>query len=211
MKIAIIGAGNMGLALAAALQAQGHDIALGFTRSPERLAADAERLGAAHGEPADIVAGADVVVFAVPAAQVPTAVAACGPLGGPVIISVSSGLDLDPSGGRIGIATTRTQSVAEDIAAATGSGRVVQSFTLTFADMLARRGDGQRPTLPIAGDDAAAVAVVAGLVEQAGFEPLPVGALRNARALETLATATAQLAVVGGLAPLIAVTLVRGH
>jgi len=209
VKIGIVGAGNMGLALAAALKDAGHEIRLSFTRDTAKLEVLATGLGAVATTPAEAIAGADVIVIAVPPAQIDAALAETGPLGDAVIVSISSGLDLDPTGARFGIPTNRETSVAEEIAAKTGSSRVVQSFTLTFADMLAARGKGQTPSLPVVGDDAAAVDIVAALIDQSGYEPLKLGGLRVSRALETLATATAQLAVVGGLAPMLAVKLVR--
>ena len=52
MKVAILGAGNVGTALARRLSAAGHDIMVGFAHTPEALAETAAGLGVAHGTPA---------------------------------------------------------------------------------------------------------------------------------------------------------------
>jgi 8-hydroxy-5-deazaflavin:NADPH oxidoreductase len=209
--IAILGAGNMGQALCKALAGFGHDIRLSYTRDAAKLPAIAQAVGAVATTPQDAIAGAHVVFLSVPPDSLGTIIDQAGDFTGKTVVSVSSGLDLDPTGARIGIPTVRVQSVAEDLAELLPSAHVVQAFTLTFADMLANRGDGQRPTLPIAGDDPTAVAMIAELIEQAGFEPLSIGGLQQARGLETLATATAQFAVTSGLAPMLAVKLVRNQ
>ena len=46
MKVAVIGAGNMGRALAGSLILAGHDVSIGFGRDPAKIAAAAEQTGA---------------------------------------------------------------------------------------------------------------------------------------------------------------------
>ncbi|HZV94219.1 MAG TPA: NADP oxidoreductase, partial [Caldimonas sp.] len=61
--------------------------------------------------------------------------------------------------------------------------RVVRAFNTLGYTLLAREADRAPPRLaiPIAGDDAAAVQVAAGLVRDAGFDPVVVGSLVDAR------------------------------
>ncbi len=61
--------------------------------------------------------------------------------------------------------------------------RLVRSFNTLSSTILAREANRADPRLaiPIAGDDAAALQVAAGLVRDAGFEPVVVGSLADAR------------------------------
>ena len=190
MKIAVIGAGKMGAALATRFVLAGHDVTIGFGRDPARIDAAAATSGAtARHDLAAAAADADMVLVCGPPDAIDDALAATGPLAGKIVVSVSSGLALDPTGRQVGKAP---------------GARVVQAFTATFADMLGIGGGGGpvRATLPLAGDDSDAVAVVGALIAEIGFAPLPVGGLVAARALETLATAFAQFAIAAKLAPL---------
>jgi hypothetical protein len=115
-----------------------------------------------------------------------------------------SALVADFTGQRVGLPSERLLSLAEEISARAPGARVVETFNLTFAELLAspsRNFGGERPTLPLCGDDTNAKIIVARLVEECGLEPLAVGALRMARSLETLATTWVQMAVVVDLFP----------
>ena len=71
MRIAIIGAGNVGRALAKAAAGAGHDVVVSATE-PEHARAAAEPAGGtAAGSNAEAVRGADLVVLAVPYSAVP--------------------------------------------------------------------------------------------------------------------------------------------
>lgn len=51
MKVAIIGPGAIGRALAKRLKLAGHDIRLSYSRDTDGLRATAERLSVGHGSP----------------------------------------------------------------------------------------------------------------------------------------------------------------
>ncbi|TPG34141.1 NADPH-dependent F420 reductase [Mycolicibacterium hodleri] len=206
MRIAVIGAGNMGRALAGSLVRAGHEVSIAFGRDEAKIAAAAQETAAQLAAPDVAVAAAEIVLLTVPPEAIDAALAATGSLAGLIVVSVSSGLTLDPTGGQVGLPTHRTASVAEEVAAKAEGARVVQSFTLAFAELIAAGGDGQA-VLPVAGDDAVAVAKVSKLVKDIGFIPLPCGGLRSARALESLATAFAQFGVVANVAPMAGMAL----
>lgn len=63
------------------------------------------------------------------------------------------------------------------------------------------QGDGQRASLVYCGDDAEANQVAAGLIRDAGFEPVDAGRLRIARYVEPFAMLVAQLAYEGDRGP----------
>ncbi|MFN8036104.1 MAG: prephenate dehydrogenase/arogenate dehydrogenase family protein [Acidimicrobiia bacterium] len=90
-RVALIGTGLVGGSVGLALAARGVEVA-GFDRDRDRLAAAVARgaVGAAAGEFADAVAGADLVVVAVPVAAVADAVVAALDAGAAVVTDVGS-------------------------------------------------------------------------------------------------------------------------
>src|SRR5437879_3078450 len=91
MKIAMIGSGNVGKALATSAIRGGHEVTLTAT-SPDNAAEAAQKTGAkAAPSSAEAVAGADVVILAIPAANAPAAVSALGAaLEGKTVVDVSN-------------------------------------------------------------------------------------------------------------------------
>ena len=91
MKVAIIGAGNVGKALTTSFTRAGHEVTIAAAH-PEHARAAATSLGATAAQSsADAVAGADLVVLAVPAtalASVATEIA--DDLAGKVVVDVSN-------------------------------------------------------------------------------------------------------------------------
>ena len=84
MRIAIIGAGNVGGGLGAAFTQAGHEVVFGV-RDPDSdksRAAISAAPGSRAAAPRDAVAGADVVVFALRWGAVPTTVSQLPPLDG---------------------------------------------------------------------------------------------------------------------------------
>ena len=81
MKIAIIGTGNVGSALARGWAGQGHDLILG-ARDPAKAAALAAETRASVQSPAAAAAEADVVVLALPWPHAEAAVRGLGSLAG---------------------------------------------------------------------------------------------------------------------------------
>ena len=66
MRIAVIGAGNVGAPLARAFAAAGHDVRLANSRDPETIGELAASLGATAAWAADAVREVDVIVTSVP-------------------------------------------------------------------------------------------------------------------------------------------------
>jgi hypothetical protein len=127
---------------------------------------------------------AHVVVLAVPYPAVPDVLAAAGPLGGKVVLDVTN--PVGQTGGQLVLGDTDGYgSGGERTAALAPDARVVKSLnTVGFEIMDDPRLGGRRAVMPLAGDDDAARAIVAELVEALGFEPLDVGPLLRARELE---------------------------
>ena len=185
MKVAIIGAGNVGKALATSITRAGHDVTLSAT-TPESAQAAAREVGATAAESnVSAVDGADIVILAMPYVAAGQAVVAelRDAVAGRTVVDATNPMKLDYSG----LATNGT-SAAEEFQAGMPEAHVVKAFNTIFA---ANQADPSASGTPIdgfvAGDDADAKRDVLALVGSMGFTPLDVGPLSSARQLEAMA------------------------
>lgn len=184
MRIAIIGAGNVGAALSAASVKAGHTVTVAAAH-PARAADVAAATGAqAATSNAAAVAGADLVVLAVPAAAVPAVAAElAGVLAGTPVVDATNPLNATFDGLDI-----KGVSFAHDVQALLPGAPVVKALNTLFAGRYSAPSEnGQPPDAFIAGDDAAAKAIVATFTESLGLRPIDAGGLRKARSLEEMA------------------------
>ena len=184
MKIAIIGAGTVGRGLAQAAAACGNDVVI-TARHPEHAAKAAADLGVrAAPRAADAVAGAEIVVLAVPARAIADVTDEIRPhLEGAIIVDPTNPMEPD-----LHAVLEARLSLAEEIAILLPDNHVVKAFNTVL---------GRRLTDPVvngvrldgfyAGGYPEAKAVVADLIAAMGFRPLDAGGLGAARALEHLA------------------------
>ena len=186
-RVAIIGTGNVGSALGQRLAEQGHVITYG-SRNPQR--AELARLVAATGAgasaqtQAEAVRDAEVVILAIPWDAVEVVMAELGALEGRIIIDPTNPRRIDDDGFRD---YAFDGSNAERIQALAPQASVVKAFsTLGTGTMLDPSIAGGPVSIPIAGDDRAANALVATMAAEMGLEPVEVGPLRFARVLEGL-------------------------
>lgn len=184
MRIAIIGTGNVGSALATAWARSGHAIVLGVRKVDHpgvRALADETRADIAL--PGDAAAAGDVVVLALPWSVAETAVRALGDLSGKIVIDCMNPLRM--ANGSLGLDRGFATSGAETLAGWIPSARVVKTLNQVGAEMMARAGTfASRPVMFMAGDDADAKSRVGNLLAEIGFEPLDAGDLTKARLLE---------------------------
>lgn len=188
MRIAIIGAGNVGASLGRGWARAGHRIVYGVTDPAQaKHAAVAEAAGrAAVAKVADAVAGADVIVLAVPWDAVPGALSACGNLAGRVLIDVTNPLRSGADG--LELALGFSTSGGEEVARMAQGASVFKTMNqVGFAVMSDTGGYPVRPVMFVAGDDAARKPDILALVKDLGFEAIDAGPLRQARLLEPLA------------------------
>ncbi|HET6393136.1 MAG TPA: NAD(P)-binding domain-containing protein [Blastococcus sp.] len=184
MRIAIIGAGNVGGGLARAAVAAGHDVVLSAAhQDTARATAQASGARAAESNVA-AVQGAEVVVLAVPGVIAPAVAAELASvIDGAVVVDATNALNETYSD----LALTAT-SGAEAVQRAVGAAPVVKAFNTVFASRYAVPSEAGTPLqVLLAGDDAAAKGVVAGLASSLGFSPVDAGGLRQARSLEEMA------------------------
>ena len=155
MKITSIGKGNVGGGLARLFERAGHEVTT---------------LGREGGD----ASGADVILIAVPSGSISEA------------LGKVSGLD-----GKIAIDTTNAfagrdesyESLAHEVKAHT-NGPVAKAFNANFTLLYDQIGDQSvQPSCLYAADDEAKE-VTEQLIRDAGYDPVSVGGLESARALE---------------------------
>ena len=195
MNITVIGAGVFGTAFATAATRAGHQVSITARRQEHAEKAAAESGATAVTGPD--LAGADVVVLAVPAGAVADWAGTAGErLGGVVVVDVTNPLTDDFSD----LSTSGT-SAGEALQAAIPQAKVVKAFNTLFASRLtSAEQDGAPLDAFLAGDDAAAKRTVAGLAHSLGFAPRDTGGLRMARSLEELAFLNISLNAANGWA-----------
>mgnify|MGYP005850441619 CR=1 FL=1 len=182
MRVAIIGTGNVGSAIARGLKGKGHDVTLG-ARQPDEVAALAAETGAVAATPAEAAAGAEMVILALPWGVAETAVRALGDLAGKVVIDCMNPLGM--MNGALGLTLGHSTSGGETVAGWLPGAHVVKTLNQVGAEIMARNDHlPHRPVMFMAGDDAAAKARVAPLLTDLGFEALDAGDLTKARLLE---------------------------
>ena len=185
--IAIIGTGEVAHALGPEFAILGHDIVYG-SRSPNReevreLVARTGGSASATGQ-SEAAAQANIVVLAVPWNVVEVVVANLGDLSGKIVI--------DPTNPRmVGDDGLRDYSVdpsnGEWVQRWAPEAKVVKAFnTMNWVTMVDPASTGGPVTVPIAGNDAQAKATVATLVKGLGLEPIDLGPIRYAHAIESL-------------------------
>lgn len=182
MRIAIIGAGNVGGGLSAAATTAGHEVIVTAAHHDNAVKV-AEAVGAtAAVAPAEAAEGADVVVLAVPAGA---AAEVLGQLGDAEVVVVDA---TNPINDTFSDLTTVGTSNAEQLAGIAPRAKVVKAFNTVLASRLGNASEGGQPLDGFyAGDDESAKATVAQLLTSLGFRPIDVGGLRMARSLEELA------------------------
>ena len=184
MKVAIIGAGNVGGAVAQAVTAAGHEVVVSASHA-QHAQALADKVGGAAAESnAAAARDADVVVLAVPYDAVNAVATEIGDVAaGKVIVDATNPLKADSSG----LAVT-DRSGAELLQDRLPGASVVKAFNTVFASNQAEPVvDGVPLDGFVAGDDAAAKARVADLLTAIGYRPVDAGGLAAARALEHMA------------------------
>src|SRR5512135_1943360 len=177
MKIGIVGSGNVGGALGAAWVKAGHEVMFSSLHI-ENDRALAARLGpnARAGTPREAAAFGDVLMISVPYRALPDVGKELGELlKGKVVIDTCN-----PFPGRDGeIATWAREKGAGPASAQLLPGaRIVRAFNaIAAARMGAAHEEPGRVGMPIAGDDAEALALASRLVRDIGDEPVGIVAL----------------------------------
>ncbi len=181
-RIGVIGSGNIGGTIGGLWVKKGHSVFFS-SRHPEELKDMIAKLGslAKAGTVEEAVAFGDVLFIAVPYGAVPQ-------IGKDYSAKMKGKVMLDACNA----VSTRDGAVAEEVEQ-NGIGvttqkyfpdvRIVRAFNTMSYMVFAREANRPDPKLaiPIAGDDPQAVQIAAALVRDAGFDPVTVGTLADAR------------------------------
>lgn len=195
MRIGILGAGNVGGALGRVWTSEGHDVFFGAPEArSERTRKALAALGSAGHAGTNAEAGAfgEVLALTVPWPAAQQAIESSGNLAGKVLIDCTNPLAADLKGLVVGLNT----SGGEQVAGWARGVRVVKAFNTIGAGNYGRTDfSGQVADGFYCGDDSAAKATAKILIADAGFNPVDVGPLRNARWLESPAMLWIDLAI----------------
>ena len=193
-KIAIVGAGNVGGALARLWSKAGHPVSVATRQGPP-----ANQIpGVSYGRAQKIAPRAEVIALAVPWPAAEEALASCGDLGGKVVIDCTNPVLPTLDGLEFGATTSAAEKLQQQALGA----HVVKAFNTIGAVLLGNANfDGLQPDGYYCGDDDASKAAVIPLIAATGLRPFDVGPLRNARYLEAMAMLWIDLAVNRGRGP----------
>jgi len=193
MSISILGAGNVGMALARAFVAKGESVRLGVPE-PAKYHDAVAKLGpaASVGTTADAIATSDVIILAVPYGAAGSIARAVRDWKGRILVDATNPL----APGLAGLTVGTTTSGAEEIAKAAKGARVVKAFNTTGAEnMEDAHYPGGSVFMPVCGDDAEARARVVTLATLIGFDAVDCGDLQTARYLEPFAMTWIHMAI----------------
>ncbi len=165
--VSILGTGNMGPAIAGVVEKGGNTVEL-FSRSD-----------------ADKPVTGDIVILAVYYASIAEILAQRSEqLAGKIVVDITNPLNVETFDGLV---VPADSSATAEIAAALPNSRVIKAFNTNFAATLAGGTVGELPTtVLIAGDDADAKSLLAGVVTAGGLRAIDTGGLRRARELEAV-------------------------
>jgi predicted dinucleotide-binding enzyme len=155
MKIAVVGKGSVGGGLARLLAAAGHDV---------------DAFGRGGGN----ASGADVIIVAVPSSEIAPALERVQGLGGQVSIDTTNAWGGRPVG---------FPSLAHLVKSLVG-GPTAKAFNINFAKLYDRAGEQRVRPSNLYAADPDADDIVAGLIRDTGYDPVSVGDLSMAAALE---------------------------
>ena len=163
--VSVIGTGNMGQAIAGLVTKGGNAL---------EVIAESDADKAVTGE---------IVVLAVPYAALADIVATRGAeLAGKIVVDITNPVNFETFDSLV---VPADSSATAELAALLPSSTVLKAFNTTFAGTLASGKVGDlTTTVQIAGDDADAKALLAGVVTAAGLKAIDSGSIKRARELE---------------------------
>jgi len=176
VKIAVIGKGHVGTALATGLKRKGHEIRFGH-RDPKEPVLDAAKWS-------------EVIILAVPYRTVKDVARVLGSaVDGKVVVDVTNVLGPDME-----LAVGFSTSGAEELQKLMPRAHVIKAFNTVFAanQSTGKVGKEQLSAF-VAGDDAKAKQTVMRLAADIGFDPVDAGPLKSARYLEPMGKLMIQL------------------
>jgi len=190
-KVGVLGSGVVGQTLADGFLRHGHEVMRG-SREPDKLASWKSGAGskASVGTFAQATAFGEMVVLAVKGTAAEEAVTLSGinALAGKIVLDTTNPIaDAPPVHGVLSYFTGPNESLMERLQKKAPAARFVKVFSsVGSAFMVNPDFGGIKPTMFICGNDAAAKAEVARLLDQFGWETEDMGSAEGARAIEPL-------------------------
>ncbi|HYM22300.1 MAG TPA: NAD(P)-binding domain-containing protein [Vicinamibacterales bacterium] len=190
MRYGVIGSASVGQTLAGGLKKHGYEVRIG-SRSPAKLAGYSQSSGIAAGTFAEIAAWGEGLVLAVGGTVAEEALRAAGAANfkGKVVIDATNPIAKDPpEDGVVKYFTSPNESLMERLQKAFPEAKFVKAFNSVGAGLMVNPSfPGGRPTMFYCGNDAAAKAAVATIIDQFGWDGADMGTAKAARAIEPLA------------------------
>ena len=181
--LGIIGAGKLGITLAMLATKAGYHVRIAGSGSPDniRLAAEVIAPGSIALTGAEVASQSDIIILALPLSRFKTLPRA--ELHGKLVIdAMNYWWEID--GPRDDFIDPRVSS-SEAVQGFLSDSRVVKAFNhMGYHDLHDEAHRPDRKAIALAGDRDEDIAVVAALITNLGFEPLPIGALSDGKRLE---------------------------
>lgn len=182
LKIATIGAGNIGGGVGSLWVKAGHEVFFS-SLNPAELKPMIDALGpkARAGTTAQAIPSGDVILLAVPYRAIPAVGKEfANALKGKIVIDTCNAT-LARDGEEL-VALTKQKGIGLATASFFPGARMVRGFNSIGAGVLRQQAHraGDKLPIPIASDDTSAADIVARLVRDAGFEPVMAGPLARA-------------------------------
>jgi 8-hydroxy-5-deazaflavin:NADPH oxidoreductase len=184
MKIGVIGAGNMGRALAVRFATANHEVMLSNSRGPATLVGVVASIrgDVRPGTLAEAAGFGAIVALAIPFGAVQDLPPE--PFTGKLVVDASNSYHQPP--GRFPDLDTDQTTSSEQLASLLPAATVVKAFnTIFFQRLLDDSRPGlpaeERLAIPVCGDDPSAKRTVIALIDQIGFAGVDAGPLANGR------------------------------
>ena len=185
----VLGSGDVGQVLAKGLKDHGYEVRIG-SRTPAKLATYSRETGIAAGTFAEVARWGEALVLSVKGSAAESVLRMVGKeVGGKLVIDTTNPLTEDPpEQGVLRSFTGPDESLMERLQQAYPAAHFVKAFnSVGSARMVDPDFQGVRPTMFYCGNDAAAKATVARILDQFGWDGADMGGAVAARAIEPLA------------------------
>ena len=183
-RLAVLGAGHVGPVIARLAIGAGYPVAIATSGDPEDIALITELVipGAEPRWASDAVADADIVVLAIPLHRLTDVDPAL--LAGKVVVDA---MNYWPASDGV-LKPFEDRGSSETVARRLAGSTVVKALNHIgyheLEDRARPAGAPDRRAAGVAGDDPAAVATIAGLVDRIGYDPVRLGGLPAGRVLQ---------------------------
>jgi predicted dinucleotide-binding enzyme len=188
-KVGVLGSAIVGQTLGKGFKSHGYDVRIG-SRTPGKLAGFTTSAGIPAGTLAEVASWAELLVLSVKGTAAEAVLGAAGTsnLENKVVIDTTNPIaEAPPVDGVIQLFTGPNSSLLERLQAVYPQARLVKAFnSVGSARMVNPTFAAGRPTMCYCGNDPAAKAVVATILEAFGWEAADMGSAVAARAIEPL-------------------------